>query len=143
MTAATVHEVFPTSDTQVPAHQQRMLQHPSLFEVRHCQRVMEIMMSQLHPLRDHIMRVFASKEAWAQADAQALVRTQQLTVAQMTLDTSWPPVDNFKVYFGDRRREMFEVDDDFSSKTETETEPDTPTSPPPPYCGPNQFSTAY
>ena len=82
----------------------------------------------------------ASEEARAQEDARALLRTQELTGAQTQLNNSWPPEDNFRVYFGEPRREMFEEDDGFEPFSETETEPDTPLrSPPPPYCGPGRF----
>ena len=102
---------------------------------------MEIMMAEHHPLREHIRRVLDSEEARAQEDARALLRTQQLTGAQTTLNCSWPPEDNFRVYFGEPRREMFEEEDGFDDpgSDTTDYESDTPATPPPPYCGPDRF----
>ena len=118
------------------AHQERMIRHPAIYEWRHRQAVSEIMMMELHPMRDHIRRVLASEQSRAQEDARALIRSQQITGAQTQLNTSWPPVDNFRVYFGEPHREMYEEDDDFAQTSDTDSEPDWQRSPPPPYCAP-------
>lgn len=112
-------------------YQAQKLALPELFEWRHRLRVTELMMKEAHPYRAHITRVLESEEQAARDDATALMRSQEITGAATMLDISWPPQNNFRIWFGRPGRELGGGEE---SESDSETEP-LPDSPPPPYCG--------
>ena len=71
--------------------QQQKAQLPNLHKWRHRVRVLEHVLMDAHPDRDHIKRVLASEEAQAVTDAKALMRTQELTGTGAIMDIKWPP----------------------------------------------------
>ena len=107
---------------------------PDLYEWRHRTRVMELMMSDAHPLREHIRRVLASEEQRAHDDARALLRSQELTGAAASLDIAWPPNNDVRLVIGKPSRELLGME--FTEEETTTEEEETWSPPPPPGCGP-------
>ena len=105
---------------------------PDLYSWKHRNRVMEIVLTQAHPDRDHIRRCLDSEETRAQQDAMALLRTEQITGAAASLDTSWPPKDSVRIVMNGPGWAPTRGRDDESSES-SEAEADR-WSPPPPYC---------
>ena len=64
---------------------------PELYMWRHRLRVMEQILMEHHPEREHLKRLFQSEMVAAAEDAKALMRTRELTGAGALLDISWPP----------------------------------------------------
>ena len=112
--------------------------HPEIYGWKHRNRVMEIVLIHSHPERDHIRRCLDSEETRAQEDAMALMRTQQLTGALTSLDTSWPPKVGVRIIMeGAGWHPTGEVERREPTSSSDETEEDRRWSPPPPYCEAN------
>ena len=63
---------------------------PALHAWRRRVRVAELQLMETHPERDHIRRVLESEEAAAVAEAQALIRSEELTGIVVTPNINWP-----------------------------------------------------
>ena len=90
----------PPEEDQWLTMQQQRAQLPDLHKWRHRIRVLEHVLMDAHPDREHIKRVLASEAHLALEDAKALIRTKEITGAGTMLDFSWPPKNGVRVTLG-------------------------------------------
>ena len=109
---------------------------PDLYRWRHRLRVLEHVLMDAHPEREHIRRVLASEEAQAVSDAKAIMRTQEMTGVGTVADIQWPPRNCMMVAHGIPGRTIPGME----AITETDTEDERSPSPgPQPHCGRRRF----
>ena len=110
---------------------------PDLHRWRHRLRVLELVLMDAHPERDHIRRVLESEEAQAVSDAKAIMRTQEMTGIGTVADIQWPPRNCMMVAHGIPGRTIPGME----AITETDTEDERSPTPDPiqPHCGRGRF----
>ena len=113
----------PVEADQWLAIQQQKAQLPELYMWRHRLRVMEQILMEHHPQREHLKRLFHSELVAAAEDARALMRTRELTGAGALLDISWPPRNQVHLTVGRPSRTIPGMELTSESDTSEEDEP--------------------